>query len=208
MKPNGIKIKMFGLVLPFFLTICTMVVFIACEKEKEEEIEHYQMVNVQEYDVLIYTENGVVQDHNYGIDNVHNKDFYLNHLIDKIIIRNKTAASFYFPVSENKEALDFIHSYLSVTFQVDSIFFRKVLIVDDFDIDIDTRGTLMQNEILIKGILYEYKFENTGYEGGIEYYPYSVPEIVNKYWGDNFEFSPLDTLALYPFELVFAKTNR
>ena len=50
-------------------------------------------------------------------------------------------------------------------------------------------------------------FANTGYEGGLEYCPYSVQEIVSKYWSEEYEYSSYDTLALYPFEMVLRKSN-
>lgn len=188
-------------------TICLILFLIACEKEKEDVIERYQFNNVQENDVILFTVNGLVESHNYDIESVYNKDFYINHLIDEVIVRNKSTASLYFPQSEFKEALDFIHSDLNVSFLGDSIIFSKNLIVEDFDISVDIRGTQTQNEIWIKGILYEYMFANTGYEGGLEYYPYSVQEIVSKYWSEEYEYSPYDTLALYPFEMVLRKSN-
>lgn len=110
-------------------------------------IERYQFNNVQEYDVILFTVNGLVESHNYDIESVYNKDFYINHLIDEVIVRNKSTASLYFPQSEFKEALDFIHSDLNVSFLGDSIIFSKNLIVEDFDISVDIRGTLIQNEI-------------------------------------------------------------
>jgi len=128
-------------------TTCLILFLIACEKEKEDVIERYQFNNVQEYDVILFTVNGLVESHNYDIESVYNKDFYINHLIDEVIVRNKSTASLYFPQSEFKEALDFIHSDLNVSFLGDSIIFSKNLIVEDFDISVDIRGTLIQNEI-------------------------------------------------------------
>ena len=145
---------------------------------------------------MLYTVDGAVDAHNYSIENVFFKDFFTSHLISEIILRNNSSASLYFPQSEFKEALDFVHSNLSVSFRGDSILFSKNLNVDDFDLSVDIRGILLQNEIQIKGVLYEYMFANTGYEGGMEYFPYSVQEIVNKYWAEEYDYCPYDTLAI------------
>lgn len=193
--------------IPHILSTCLIFLLFACEKEKVDVIERYQFNNVLEYDALIYTVNGIVEDHNYSIESVYNNDFYINHLIDKIITKNNKTASFYYPQSEFKEALDFIYSDLSLLSTADSIFFSKILIDEDFDLTVDVRGKLIQDEIFIKGVLFEFKFGDTGYEGGMEYSPYSVQEIVNRYWTDEYNYSPFDTLAIYPFEMVLRKTN-
>lgn len=196
------KIKLIGPLCGIF-----MLMAFGCEKEKVDSIEHYQLIKVMEYDAEIYTVNGIVEDQNNSIENVYNKDFYINHLIEKIIIRDKKKASFYYSQNEFKEALDLIYTDLSFLHVEDSIFFSNVLNDENLDFTVDIRGELIQDEILIKGVLFEFKFANTGYEGGIEYFPYSVQEIVNRYWRDLDNYSPLDTLSIYPFEIVLRKSN-
>jgi hypothetical protein len=192
--------KLSKLIIPL-----TLIVFFACTKEESVYPKKYKVVEFTESRVDLYTIDGIIENHSYTFDSINKREFFESFLINEIIFTAKNIASFKFPVSEEQELWELMGKNLNVTYNNDSIFFSKELIVDDYDLSSDFRGLFKNDNIYLNGIFFEYSDEYT-YFWGMDYHPFSIEKALEYIWNESSK--DLATMRIYHFELEFGEVSK
>ncbi len=177
-----------------------LIVTFACNTENHDYPKKYRLVEFTEESVELYTIDGIVGNHTNTFDSISKLEYLKGYLMSEIVFTSEKNASFLFPSGENQEGWEEIHGNLNVTYQNDSIFFTKELIIDEYDLSTDVRGVMINENIVLNGIHFELKGENTGL-WGTNYHPFSLESVFEYIWND--ASGSGDTLEIYHFTLEF-----